>query len=190
MALYVEKPHPKAWTEVRCEEDGKIMIADVKFPNGLVLEIQHSPISPQKIKERQTFHRNVVWLFDATGPMQNSQIGYHKKIEWIQPRETMKFANEPVFIDVGFTADRAKHEVLALTDMRTGFYTKKIYNEKTDDFYRVKAFMGPCKILGIKEFTAKLRALDKKLKKGTKENHSPPKQKKDRGSGQLSFFKH
>jgi hypothetical protein len=39
--------------------------ADIRRPDGLVIELQNSAISPQEIAERQRFYGNMVWVFNA-----------------------------------------------------------------------------------------------------------------------------
>jgi hypothetical protein len=39
--------------------------ADIRLNDGLVVEIQHSPISAEEIREREKFYKNMIWIFDA-----------------------------------------------------------------------------------------------------------------------------
>lgn len=39
--------------------------ADIRLKNGMVVELQHSPISPETIFEREQFYGNMIWLFDG-----------------------------------------------------------------------------------------------------------------------------
>ena len=48
-------------------KDGVKHIADIYNPDkNLVIEIQHSNITPTKIKEREDFYDNMIWLIDET----------------------------------------------------------------------------------------------------------------------------
>lgn len=48
-------------------KEGIKHIADIyNHDKNLVIEIQHSNISPQKIKEREDFYDNMIWLIDET----------------------------------------------------------------------------------------------------------------------------
>lgn len=40
--------------------------ADIVGTGGVVIELQHSPISVEEIEERERFYGNMIWLFDAT----------------------------------------------------------------------------------------------------------------------------
>lgn len=60
---------PEEWQEVII---GKHR-ADVKTPTT-VIEFQHSPISPEEIRERETFYGDMVWVVDAT-PFKKNLVG-------------------------------------------------------------------------------------------------------------------
>ena len=55
---------PKEWQEVINYDlvTGEKHIADVKTDTGLVLEFQHSSITPQERKSREDFHKAMVWI--------------------------------------------------------------------------------------------------------------------------------
>ena len=44
---------------------GEKHVADVKFDSGLVLEFQHSPISPEEVASRCNFYKNILWVVDS-----------------------------------------------------------------------------------------------------------------------------
>lgn len=57
---------PKEWQEViHKADDGERHIADVKNSNGLVIELQHSHISPEERLSRESFYENMVWVVDG-----------------------------------------------------------------------------------------------------------------------------
>ena len=57
---------PKEWQEVvHFTDDGEKHIADVKTPDGLVIEFQHSAISPKEIRLRTAFYERVIWVVDG-----------------------------------------------------------------------------------------------------------------------------
>jgi hypothetical protein len=41
-------------------------IADIKTPNGLVIEFQHSAIKPDEVEKRTNFYGQVIWIIDGT----------------------------------------------------------------------------------------------------------------------------
>ena len=83
---------PPQWQEVvHTSKTGEKHIADIKTPNGLVIEFQHSPIKPEKILERNNFYKNIIWIVDGTrrkndekGLMQYIRVGKNSKLinEW------------------------------------------------------------------------------------------------------------
>ena len=53
---------PAEWQEVvHKADDGEKHIADVKTPDGLVIEFQHSYISPEERVSREDFYNNMIW---------------------------------------------------------------------------------------------------------------------------------
>lgn len=58
---------PKEWQEVIHFDPvtGEKHIADVKNPFGLVVEFQHSPISPAEMQAREEFYGEMVWIVDG-----------------------------------------------------------------------------------------------------------------------------
>lgn len=60
---------PPEWQEVAVSPHR----ADIKTPK-LVIELQHSPINPATIREREQFYGDMVWLFDLRKVMRNITI--------------------------------------------------------------------------------------------------------------------
>lgn len=58
---------PMDWHEcVHHAESGEKHIADVKTPQGWVLEFQHSFLNPEERRSRDSFYPKLVWVVDAT----------------------------------------------------------------------------------------------------------------------------
>ncbi|OCX22857.1 hypothetical protein QV13_05280 [Mesorhizobium hungaricum] len=55
-----------SWQEVIVIEGGQKHIADVRTNAGLVLEFQHSHISPVERQSREAFYGNMIWIVDGT----------------------------------------------------------------------------------------------------------------------------
>ena len=68
---------PKEWQEVRCieEQTGEIHIADIKTPNGLVVEFQHSAINSEERLSREQFHKYMTWVVDGTRIKKTRKLG-------------------------------------------------------------------------------------------------------------------
>lgn len=59
--------YPSDWREVVVlAADGERHIADVRTPNGLVLEFQHSFVGRSEQDAREAAHKNLVWIVDGT----------------------------------------------------------------------------------------------------------------------------
>jgi competence CoiA-like predicted nuclease len=58
---------PQEWREVihKDETTGERHRADLKTPNGLVVEFQNSPISNPEIISREAFYKKIVWVINA-----------------------------------------------------------------------------------------------------------------------------
>ncbi|TQD33265.1 hypothetical protein FKW81_14785 [Rhodobacter capsulatus] len=88
---------PLEWQEIVAFDPatGEKHIADVKTPHGLVVEFQHSPITPAEMQAREAFYGNMIWIVDGTrgpldasyfnmgtwGPIDRDPIAYG--IEWM-----------------------------------------------------------------------------------------------------------
>ena len=75
---------PLDWREVRCPEDNPIHIADIKTPDELVVEFQHSYISAGDRLAREQFHTNMIWVVDGTR-LKYDFKRFTKNIENMQP---------------------------------------------------------------------------------------------------------
>ena len=53
---------PEHLREIVVERNGIKHRADVVSNNGIVIEFQHSYLSPSEIKEREMFYRNLIWV--------------------------------------------------------------------------------------------------------------------------------
>jgi len=63
-----QKCFPIEYREVihKCEKTGEKHIADIKTKNDIVIEFQHSSITPQEIRSREEFYgEKMIWVLDA-----------------------------------------------------------------------------------------------------------------------------
>ena len=58
---------PEEWQEVVHTDarTGERHIADVKTPHGLVIEFQHSALSPEERRSREDFYKDMIWIVDG-----------------------------------------------------------------------------------------------------------------------------
>ena len=45
--------------------DGEIHRADIKTPTGIVIEVQHSPMTDKERESRESFYKNLIWILDG-----------------------------------------------------------------------------------------------------------------------------
>lgn len=95
---------PKEWTEVPFGEHR----ADVFIPDRGVVELQHSPISPDDIAAREAFYgRKMVWLIDGSEfasrifIMERYRAKRLFKLRWKLCPRSWTLAKRPRFIDLG-----------------------------------------------------------------------------------------
>lgn len=86
--------------------------ADIKTMAG-VIELQHSHIAPDEIRERESFYEKMIWLLD--GRMLSRDVFQFEDLvprfakvregtwRWLWPRRSFMSANKVVFIDLGKT---------------------------------------------------------------------------------------
>ncbi len=66
---------PENWREIaETATDGEIHRADVRTPNGLVLEFQHSSLRDDELASRNAFYPNLVWVLDGLTFKQNFEV--------------------------------------------------------------------------------------------------------------------
>lgn len=54
------------WQEVvHIADDGERHIADIKTPNGWIIEFQHSYIKPEERRSRENFYQKMLWVVDG-----------------------------------------------------------------------------------------------------------------------------
>lgn len=104
----------KKYCEVTVEKNGVKHRADIQNKNGLVIELQNSPISVSDIYEREQFYKNMIWLFNGKSsnitPNPKTYSYYWPsnywpsschEIIWQNPKKTMLSSQKKVFIDIG-----------------------------------------------------------------------------------------
>jgi len=58
---------PSDWHEIsQTDQSGERHIADIKRPDGFVVEFQHSHISDEERRKREEFYGTMVWIVDGT----------------------------------------------------------------------------------------------------------------------------
>lgn len=95
---------PKEWREITVKNHR----ADVLIPNGKIIEFQNSPLSIEKIKEREVFYGSpLLWILNGDRfqleqkRFQNGSLG----LRWLWPWKSWEFADRPLYFhfEVGDT---------------------------------------------------------------------------------------
>lgn len=119
---------PENWIEVIVEKDGKRRCADIRLPNGRVVKLQRAPLSPEQIREYETFFGAMLWIFDVREAREtadalgkprldlrkkemsglakqmqgvNETPSNYRTFRWKHPKKHVAFASRTVFLDVG-----------------------------------------------------------------------------------------
>lgn len=93
------------WKSLVLPEQREVVIgnhrADVVHKNGTVIELQHSPISPETIAERETHYKNMIWLFDYSGSIEILQVKETElSFRWKNAKKAIGLCTKPVFVDM------------------------------------------------------------------------------------------
>lgn len=91
--------------------------ADIVNGNGIIIELQNSPISTEKIIEREHYYKNMFWVFNGQEFYKNLTFIRKNKymtFRWKQPRKSHWYISQRLFWDFGANGM---------------FQVKKIYDE-------------------------------------------------------------
>ena len=81
--------------------------ADIVTPDGYVVEIQHSYLPAEVIREREQHYGRMVWVFDAVEAVKAERLTFrwddkgYFTYQWKHPRKTIAATEATVFLDVG-----------------------------------------------------------------------------------------
>lgn len=56
---------PEHFREIRIQKNNQLHIADIQLADGLVIEIQNSPLTHEEAIKRETFYNNMVWIVNG-----------------------------------------------------------------------------------------------------------------------------
>lgn len=103
--------------EVTIRRDGEWHRADAMTDTGWIVEFQHSSISTETMRVRETFYRNMIWVFDVTSAREfdnftdrrlllyqvddaRGDSGY-VTFRWKHPKAVIATATKAVYLDLG-----------------------------------------------------------------------------------------
>jgi competence CoiA-like predicted nuclease len=110
---------PKEWQEYIIEKNGKKHVADIYNPNSdLIIEFQNSPLSVDKLKERESFYDRMIWVVNI--------IPFVKNIKWTRHWYSS-------FISDAVTPTESKNKKISaltgITETANHICSNRIYNE-------------------------------------------------------------
>lgn len=93
---------PEAWREVTIGRHR----ADILAIDGTVVELQHSHLAPDEIREREDFYGQMVWIFDVTLAVASGRLNIRRRngyvsFRWKHPRKSIAACRRPVLLDLG-----------------------------------------------------------------------------------------
>lgn len=122
------------WKKRVSKENAEVTIgshrADIRLNNGLVIELQNSPIGPKEIMEREYHYKNMIWLFNCI-PTSKNFLVFDKEnyftFKWRWAKRSARACDCPVFCDLG--ADIGIFEIKKMYDNNCGWGYLHSYNE-------------------------------------------------------------
>lgn len=144
-----------------CEE--KIHRADIKI-NNQVIELQNSPLSSDKIIEREEFYGNMIWLLNGKKLCKGIRMKREKEVinfRWYHPPKSWWFAKKIIYIDFSDVQEEEGKWIPENDYMDYEGYYKHIADKMKREIFIVKKIYPdiPCGGWGImiskKEFLNK-----------------------------------
>jgi competence protein CoiA len=87
----------------RCEVVMGCHRADIVSPDGWVIELQHSSLSPEVVRERENFYGDMAWIIDCSEfekRMRFRDKGDYHTFYYTHPRKWMMSITKPLYFDV------------------------------------------------------------------------------------------
>lgn len=96
----------RAWKQQVHDEATEVVLgdhrADIRTQEGVVIELQHSPLDARRIAEREAFYDRLVWLFDARSfALRFYPRGAQVDFAWTRPKKSLFSVRKPLYWDLG-----------------------------------------------------------------------------------------
>lgn len=80
--------------------------ADIVLRDGTVVELQHSPISAEEIRERESHYQRMLWIFDVSEAFAAERFILRRRegyftFKWNNARRSLEAVSAPLFFDIG-----------------------------------------------------------------------------------------
>ncbi|MDG4721800.1 MULTISPECIES: competence protein CoiA [Thalassospira] len=120
---------PQDWHEIsQSDQSGQRHIADVKRPDGFVVEFQHSHISEDEREQREAFYGRMVWVIDALR-LKRSTPCFQKAI-----RTARLICQNPIVLQVDDTSALIKRWITSKKVVYFDFGNHQITSEKLPQY--------------------------------------------------------
>ena len=96
-----QQQFPKEWREkvMFDKVTGEKHVADIRRPDGKVIEIQHSPIKVEEIESREAFYGDMIWVLDGR-KLLSANVHYVKPIKTVTFYDLYEIHIDPIYFSV------------------------------------------------------------------------------------------
>lgn len=146
-----KKVFPKKWQEVVIKKNGQVHRADVVTSLGRIIEFQNSPLSEEKILERESFYNNMVWVLNKETIGKGLIFEDHFDddsnfcFRWLCPPKSWFKAKKPVYIS-GIDC------IIKIIKIQKHSWTNGLENEYTGNLIYHSGWFVECKVLTKEDF--------------------------------------
>ena len=168
------------WKQEFPKENQEVTIgvhrADIKTNGGCVIELQNSPLSTEKIQEREEFYKNMIWVLNGGTLCSKLDLRIKDEIitfRWKNPPKSWWSAKKIIYIDLDGIVSNLKYNLNLYIKKRKVHRTpiyEEVYYEYYDEYGEYHVVNYP-KIEGyvdntdkeIKQLKSKIDLFDNKL---------------------------
>ena len=141
----------KNWKDYFKKENQEVKIdnhrADILTKQGIVIELQNSPLSNKKIIEREDFYGKMLWVLNGESFANNLNITKKKNkkyytFRWKYPPKSWWDSKKEIYIDLEPLIEIAKNKIFEIEIKGKKYwknYSEEDYNEHTGETYFTKA---------------------------------------------------
>ena len=97
----------KEWKDNFSKEQQEFVMgkhrADIRTSKRWIIELQNSPLSSDKIVERENYYKKMIWLLNGETLAKGLRLRNKKEIitfRWKSPPKSWWFSNKPIYIDL------------------------------------------------------------------------------------------
>lgn len=92
------------WKQMFPNENQEVRVenhrADIRSDKGFIIELQNSPLSSEKIKERESFYDSLIWVLNGKTIAKNIKY-FKRRYIWNWFPSSWKNTKKPIYIDEG-----------------------------------------------------------------------------------------